>query len=176
MSSTTQEFTLHGTVDAKFILKLPLTPLEHKTTLPGIGFSSKVSLGGLNGFSSTFVRRTTGNSLDANNMFLFNFEVKIINPSKVSIAVGDLSFNTVTGTGDGRVDLGVLTVKDTRLVPGDNVLQVTLTTKGSDEMTLVNALKGNSNIVVLEGYAGSPKNKVIADAFAPIRIQLTLSF
>ena len=174
MSSTTQEFTLKGTVDANFTLLLP--PFgQKKTTLPGIGFSSKTSLGGLNGLSSTsFVRKTTGNSWDANKMFLFNFEVKITNPSQVSIAVGDLSFNTVTGTGDSRVDLGVSIVKDARLAPGDNLLQATMTAKGSDEMVFFNALKSNGNIVVLEGFAGSSKNKVIADAFAPVKIQLTL--
>lgn len=175
MSSTTQGFTLKGTVDADFTLPLP--PFGRKTTLPGIGFSSKTSLGGLNGVSSaSFVGRTTDNSGDTNKMFLFNFEIEITNPSQVSIAVGDLRFNTFTGTGASRVDLGVSTVKDTRLVPGVNLLQVTLTAKASDEMAFFNALKGNGTMVVLEGFAGSSKNKVIADAFTPVKIQLTLSF
>ncbi|KAF9538451.1 hypothetical protein EC957_006752 [Mortierella hygrophila] len=175
MSSTTQEFILKGTVDANFTLPLPFG--QKATTLPGVGFSSKTSLGGLNGLSSaSFVRRTTDNSWDANKMFLFNFEIKITIPSQISIAVGDLSFNTVTGTGASRVDLGVSTSKDVRLAPGDNLLQVTLTTKGSDETTFFNALKSNGNMVVLEGFSESSKNKVIADAFAPVKIQLTLSF
>ncbi|KAF9144105.1 hypothetical protein BGX30_013795 [Mortierella sp. GBA39] len=175
MSSTTQGFILKGTVDANFILPLPFGPKT--TTLPGVGFSSKTSLGGLNGFSSaSFVRRTTDNSWDANKMFLFNFEIKITIPSQIRIAVGDLSFNTVTGTGASRVDLGVSTAKDVRLVPGDNLLQVTLTTKESDETAFFNALKSNGNMVVLEGFSESSKNKVIADAFAPVKIQLTFSF
>ncbi|KAG9068505.1 hypothetical protein KI688_010778 [Linnemannia hyalina] len=175
MSSTTQGFILKGTVDANFTLSLPFG--QKITTLPGVGFSSKASLGGLNGLSSaSFVRRTTDNSWDANKMFLFNFEVKITIPSQISIAVGDLSFNTVTGTGASRVDLGVSTTKDVRLAPGDNLLQVTLTAKGSDETVFFNALKSNGNVVVLEGFSESSKNKVIADAFAPVKIQLTLSF
>ncbi|KAG0043385.1 hypothetical protein BGZ89_006480 [Linnemannia elongata] len=175
MSSTKQEFGVKGLVDANFTL--PLFPFGQKlTTLPGIGFSSKTSLGGLNGFSSiTFVRRITDSSWDANKMFLFNFEVKFTNPSQVSIAVGDLSFNMVTGTGVSRVDLGVSVVKDARLAPGDNLWQLTTTVNGGDEMTFLNALKGNGNMVVLEGFGGSSQNKVIADAFAPVKIQLTLA-
>ncbi|KAG0074304.1 hypothetical protein BGZ90_010876 [Linnemannia elongata] len=175
MSSTTQEFDVKGLVDANFTLSL--FPFGQKlTTLPGIGFSSKTSLGGLNGFSSiTFVRRITDNSWDANKMFLFNFEVKFTNPSQVSIAIGDLSFNMVTGTEASRVDLGVSVVKDARLAPGDNLWQLTTTVNRGDEMTFLNALKGNGNMVVLEGFGGSSQNKVIADAFAPVKIQLTLA-
>ncbi|OAQ26736.1 hypothetical protein K457DRAFT_128073 [Linnemannia elongata AG-77] len=164
MSSTTQEFDVKGLVDANFTLSL--FPFGQKlTTLPGIGFSSKNVVG----------RRITDNSWDANKMFLFNFEVKFTNPSQVSIAMGDLSFNMVTGTEASRVDLGVSVVKDARLTPGDNLWQLTTTVNGGDEMTFLNALKGNGNMVVLEGFGGSSKNKVIADAFAPVKIQLTLA-
>ncbi|KAF9149595.1 hypothetical protein BG015_008616 [Linnemannia schmuckeri] len=173
MSSAAQEFAVKSTVDTDFILP----PFGQQTTLPGTGFSSKMSLKGLNGLSyiSFAGRKAMDNSWDANKMLMFSFEVKHTNPSQVSIAVGDLSFSTFAGKkGNSRVGLGVAVMKDARLAPGDNLLQVTTTSKSSDDTAFFNTLKDNGYLMRLEGFADSSNNKVIADSFASVKTQFTL--
>jgi hypothetical protein len=168
MSSTTQEITVKGIADSNYNL------FGREVTLPGFGFSAPLSFAGMDGFSSIAFVRTVTNRWDG-RVLTFSFEVKIINPSQIAMEVGDLSFNTFTGMEENRVDLGVSVFKDTRLAPGDNVVQVTTVSSSFvNAQDFIDALKIGGGFMVFEGFAGTSKNKVIADAFVSVEMRLNV--
>ncbi|KAF9908996.1 hypothetical protein EC991_009178 [Linnemannia zychae] len=185
LSTTTQAFTLNGTVDARFSLSIPGTGAlgtfspKLDRTLPGIGFSSNTSLAGLSGLAGITYIKTLEltQDTDADKSWVLKAQVKINNPSQISISVGDLSFSTTTGS---SLLVGQSELKDVQLIPGDNVLTLVVTSTNINSADLYGRLQKDGLTIILEGYEayrstpGLSKNTVIAAAFALIQFQVKI--
>ncbi|KAF9581454.1 hypothetical protein BGW38_001514 [Lunasporangiospora selenospora] len=160
--------TLQGAVDVKLNLGI-----FGKLTIPGIGFKATTSFAGLNHLSPVkflylieLLPNTPEKRID------IAVVVNIVNPSKLTVNLGDVSFDT--SSPKGRI--GVSKLKGLSLVPGDNFVlsQTTLDLNepaSADFLTDINTM---DIPLTLAGFSGSSLNPALNGGLAGIRTLLTV--
>ncbi|KAG0262706.1 hypothetical protein BG011_009836 [Mortierella polycephala] len=158
--------TLRGSVDAKLNLGLLGT-----RTIPGIGFEAVVPMTGLNNLDPIEYKYLIDTNFDSPGFIYLTTIINIVNPSHLTLKLGDVAFDTAAAS--GRV--GVSTIKDLALVPGDNyVMSATgldmslpastdfLTNLSSaDGVLTLTGFEGTSSDVALNAGLGAMTSKLV---------------
>ncbi|KAG0218765.1 hypothetical protein B0O80DRAFT_498974 [Mortierella sp. GBAus27b] len=158
--------TLQGSVDAKLNLgifgRLPIN---------GIGFKTNTNFAGLNNLKGTKYVYMIDTILDPNFIYLTSI-IKIPNPSKLTLTLGDVAFKT--STADGEV--GVSTIRSLKLVPGDNyVLSYTdLNMKFPAATKFLNDLYSQDVTLLLDGYNATSSNVALNAGLAVVKSSLAI--
>ncbi|KAF9341501.1 hypothetical protein BGZ91_007351 [Linnemannia elongata] len=155
--------TLKGAVDAKLNLGI----FGH-LTIPGIGFKA-VGLDGLKNQKYVFAIEIAPGLDDKTYMTSI---LNINNPSQLTLTLGDVNFDS---THKGA-HIGVSTVKNLKLVPGDNqvvsytVLDMTL----EAARTFSQALYTSDEVMGISGYTNSSTNPALNAGLAAVKSGVTI--
>ena len=167
LQQSTYTLTLKGAVDAKLDLGN-----FGSMTIPGIGFNAQVPIAGLNGLPVANYILSAGILFGSGTQFSIVSIVNIPNPSKLTLTLGNTSFNTTTP--DGSV--GISSINGLTLAPGNNYFasQSVLdygTPAGS--AFLSNIFAGPVPLTLL-AYPGTSSNSALAAGLAPMKTVLTI--
>ncbi|KAF9178316.1 hypothetical protein BGZ51_007884 [Haplosporangium sp. Z 767] len=140
--------TLRGSVDAKLNLGLLGT-----RTISGIGFEAVVPMAGLNNLEQMQYKYLIDTNFDTIGFIYLTTIINIVNPSHLTLKLGDVAFDTAAA--GGRV--GVSTLKGLSLVPGDNYV---MSTTGLDmslpgSTAFLTDLANADGVLTLTGFQGT---------------------
>ncbi|KAG0300998.1 hypothetical protein BGZ98_008707 [Dissophora globulifera] len=166
-TSASHPLGLQGSVDAQLNLGI----FGH-LTINGIGFQTTVPFAGLDNLSQTKYVYLIDTNFDTPGKLMLTSIINIVNPSKLTVKLGDIAFNTATA--DGNV--GFSTVKALSLIPGDNfVLSTTaldLTLPAS--LAFLNNLGANDATLILHGYSGTSANVALNAGLQAVTTNLVI--
>ncbi|KAF9359611.1 hypothetical protein BGX26_011947 [Mortierella sp. AD094] len=166
-TKATYPLTLKGSVDAKLNLGIFGT-----LTVPGIGFNAVVPIAGLNGLSTINYVFLLSTVFGADGNIGLGVIVNLVNPSKLTLNLGDVSFSTATS--DGYV--GISTIKALTLVPGNNY--AIATTVLDNTQPAANNVFNNiytSNVpLTLTGFNATSKDAALNAGLSVIKSQLVI--
>ncbi|KAG0213546.1 hypothetical protein BGX28_004182 [Mortierella sp. GBA30] len=166
-TKATYPVTLQGAVD----VKLNLGIFGH-LTVPGIGFKATTPFAGLNNLNLKYIYLIDTN-FDNPGAIVLTTIVNIVNPSKLSLKLGDVSFSTASE--GGRV--GTSVIKNLSLVPGNNYvlsatnLDMSLPAAGD---FLSNVLPNKDGVLTLTGFEGTSSNVALKAGLAVMKSQLVV--
>ncbi|KAF9363592.1 hypothetical protein BGX34_003753 [Mortierella sp. NVP85] len=159
-SQASHPVTLKGTVDAEF----DLGSFGQKT-INGIAFNNNVVLDGLNNLDITY---KTGAYIDLAGVgnVAVGSVLSIVNPSKLTLKLGDVSLDTTTASGH----VGYSTIKDLTLVPGENIVIASTSLDSTLPATsaLFNDLAAGDQTLHLTGHAQSSANPALNGGLAAL--------
>ncbi|KAG0212065.1 hypothetical protein BGX28_006963 [Mortierella sp. GBA30] len=164
-TSASHPLTLQGAVDAQLNLGV-----FGRLTIPGIGFKATVPFAGLNNLNQVKYLYLIDTNFDTPGYIYLTTIINIVNPSKLSLKLGDVAFSTATSGGY----VGVSTIKNLSLVPGDNfVLSATALDLSFPASTDFLANLGNADgVLTLTGYNKTSSNPALNDGLASVKSQL----
>ncbi|KAF9363591.1 hypothetical protein BGX34_003752 [Mortierella sp. NVP85] len=159
-SQVSHAVTLKGTIDAKLNLGI-----FGQRALNGIAFNNKVVIDGLNNLDISYKTVLDINLLSATEARMGSV-LSIVNPSKLSLKLGDVSFNTAIASGH----IGVSTIKGLVLVPGPNIVLATtaLDTTLPATNDFLNGQLTQDQTLLLTGYAQSSSNPALNGGLAAL--------
>ncbi|KAF9363590.1 hypothetical protein BGX34_003751 [Mortierella sp. NVP85] len=165
-SKASHTITLKGSVDAELNLGI-----FGKTTINGIGFNTQTPLAGLNNLQLTYKYPIDFN-FDAMPLVKLSSIIEIVNPSKLSLKLGDVSFSTATPSGY----IGVSTIKNLSLVPGKNIVISTTALESNlpAATEFMNNLYTQDGQLSLTGFSGSSTNPALNGGLAAINSKLVV--
>ncbi|KAK3822106.1 MAG: hypothetical protein JOS17DRAFT_805254 [Linnemannia elongata] len=134
----------------------------------GVGFTTSITVDGLNGLSTgTFVKKIS-HTLDANGFNLFSL-VNIDNPSsQLTIKMGDMTFKTLDSAGNL---VGVSVISSFTFVPGTNTVVLVTTSKNPD---ILKGLMEKPDIWTLLGTPTSDTSPLTAKGFANVKLSIAI--
>ncbi|KAF9296976.1 hypothetical protein BGZ88_011394 [Linnemannia elongata] len=159
--------TLKGAVDAKLNLGI----FGH-LTIPGIGFKAVVPIKGLDGLKNQKYVFAIEIAPGLDDKTYMTSILNINNPSQLTLTLGDVNFDS---THKGA-HIGVSTVKNLKLVPGDNqvvsytVLDMTL----EAARTFSQALYTSDEVMGISGYTNSSTNPALNAGLAAVKSGVTI--
>ncbi|KAF9965624.1 hypothetical protein BGZ70_004421 [Mortierella alpina] len=159
--------TLQGAVDAQLNLGV-----FGRMTIPGIGFKTTVVFDGLNNLSQMKFLYLIDTNFDTPNFIYMTTIINIINPSKLSLKLGDVSFSTATAGGY----VGVSSIKNLNLIPGNNYV---LSSTGLDlsypaAVDFLTNLGNADGVLSLTGFAKSSANVALNAGLAAVKSPLVV--
>ncbi|KAF9182458.1 hypothetical protein BGZ51_004724 [Haplosporangium sp. Z 767] len=159
--------TLQGAVDIKLNLGI-----FGKMTIPGVGFKTTTTFKGLNNLTPIKYMFLIDTNFDTIGFIKLTTIVNIVNPSMLTLKLGDVAFDTASV--DGRV--GVSTIKNLSLVPGDNY--VLSTTDLDMSLPAAGAFLGNlgnaDGVLTLTGYESSSSDVALNAGLAAMKSELVV--
>ncbi|KAG0256321.1 hypothetical protein BG011_004626 [Mortierella polycephala] len=159
--------TLQGAVDIKLNLGI-----FGKLTIPGVGFKATTTFAGLNNLTPINYLFLIDTNFDNIGFITLTTIVNIVNPSMLTLKLGDVAFDTAAS--EGRV--GISTIKDLNLVPGDNY--VLSTTDLDMALPAAGAFLGNlgnaDGVLTLTGYEGSSSDVALNAGLAAMKSVLVV--
>ncbi|KAG0243664.1 hypothetical protein BGX31_010364 [Mortierella sp. GBA43] len=158
--------TLKGSVDAELDLGLLGT-----MTINGIGFNSVVPFAGLNNLDLKYAYLLDTN-LDTVGLIKMGSIIKITNPSKLTVKLGDIALKTSTPSGY----VGVSKMKALSLAPGVNYVLSTTELDGSLPATqeFLGNLYTKDGTLSLTGYESTSTNPALNAGLAPLKSTLVV--
>ncbi|KAF9296977.1 hypothetical protein BGZ88_011395 [Linnemannia elongata] len=159
--------TLKGSVDAKLNLGI----FGH-LTIPGIGFNAVVPFKGLDNLKNIkYIYAIEVNPSIDGNIYLAAI-ISINNPSQLTVNLGDVSFDA----SHNGAHIGVSTVKNLKLVPGDNqvISYTTLDMSLTAAQQFSDSLAGASQVMSLSGFAGSSSNPALNGGLGGVKSGVTI--
>ncbi|KAK3808328.1 MAG: hypothetical protein J3Q66DRAFT_416868 [Benniella sp.] len=159
-SQASHPVTLKGTVDAVFNLGS-----FGQKTINGIAFNNNVVLDGLNNLDITYKTGAYIDLVGAGDVVAGSV-LSIVNPSKLTLKLGDVSLDTTTAAGH----VGYSTIKDLTLVPGENIVIASTSFDGSLPATnaLFNDLSVGDQTLHFTGHAQSSANPALNGGLAAL--------
>ncbi|KAF9961138.1 hypothetical protein BGZ72_004642 [Mortierella alpina] len=160
--------TLQGSVDAKLNLGI----FGH-LTIPGIGFKATTQFAGLNNLPLKYVYMIDTDLFSAPGFIKLTTIVNIVNPSKLTLKLGDITLNTASEAGH----VGTSTIKNLSLVPGDNyVVSLTAfdTSLPAAEKFLSEVLPNKDGVLTLTGFDGTSTDLALNAGLAVMKSQLVV--
>ncbi|KAG0351518.1 hypothetical protein BC939DRAFT_490696 [Gamsiella multidivaricata] len=166
-TSASHPSTLQGTVDAKLNLGI----FGH-LTISGIGFKSSVPFSGLNNLQGMKYIYLIDTNFDTPGFITLTSIINIVNPSSLSLKLGNVAFSTSTSGGV----VGTSTVKNLSLVPGNNyVLSTTaLDTSKAAATDFLNDLTVKDVTLILSGYNATSTNPALNAGLAALKSNLVV--
>ncbi|KAF9360086.1 hypothetical protein BGX34_007966 [Mortierella sp. NVP85] len=158
--------TLQGSVDAKLNLGI-----FGRLPIYGIGFKTTTTFAGLNNLPNTKYVYMIDTVLTPQFIYLTSV-ININNPSKLTLSLGDVRFSTSTDKGN----VGISTVRNLKLVPGDNyVLSYTdLDMSKPASTAFLNDLYTTDVTLLLDGYSNSSNNVALNAGLAAVKSSLKI--
>ncbi|KAG9068493.1 hypothetical protein KI688_010766 [Linnemannia hyalina] len=152
-------FTLKGTVDVNFTLTLPFS--VRTITIDGIYFESDVTLKGFSNFPGIQFVELIEKTENADKSFTIKSKVNIKSASQLSVKMGDVRFNTFDAVSSEPI--GVTTLEQLNLVPGDNfIIAVTTSTSATtNPHDIFTRVSKNGEKFRLKGFAASSATDTI---------------
>lgn len=165
-TKATHPVTLQGAVDAKLNLGI----FGH-LTIPGIGFKTETQFAGLDNLKGTKYVYMVDTVLDTAFIYLTSV-IKINNPSKLTLLLGDLRLSTSTVNGY----VGISSIRNLKLVPGENyVLSYTDLDMAYPASTqFLNDLYTQDVTLNLDGYNNTSSNVALNAGLAVIKSDLVV--
>ncbi|KAF9326722.1 hypothetical protein BG006_009889 [Podila minutissima] len=166
-TSTSHVATLQGSVDAKLNLGI----FGH-LTIPGIGFKVNTPFQGLNNLNGMKFMILIDTNFDTPNKIIMATIINLKNPSNLSLKLGDVSFSTAAAGGY----VGISTIKNLSLVPGDNyVMSVTaLETDLGPTNDFLNGLYTSDQALILTGFSGTSSDEALNAGLAAMKSTLVV--
>ncbi|KAF9962693.1 hypothetical protein BGZ65_008476 [Modicella reniformis] len=158
--------TLQGSVDAKLNLGI-----FGSLTIPGIGFKATTTFAGLDNLKGTKYVYMIDTVLTEKFIYLTSV-IKINNPSKLTLFLGDVAFSTSTNKGY----VGISSIRNLKLVPGENfVLSYTdLDVAYPASAQFLNDLAESDVTLNLNGFNKSSNNVALNAGLAAIKSDLVV--
>ncbi|KAG0264916.1 hypothetical protein BGZ95_003466, partial [Linnemannia exigua] len=176
-------FTLRGTVDVKLTVSLAVPipgsnlggfsgfipkPTSSPVTVPGIAFSSEVTLNGFNNFPKIDYIKEVGHSNADDGSFEITSTLNIFNPSQLGVIMGDVYFKTLGGM--SQQDIGVTLMKQLELKRGDNLVSVVTSSKNPESAAIYKHIYESGETLSIEGFDKSSETDfILAAGIAPLR-------
>ncbi|KAF9289016.1 hypothetical protein BGZ68_010171 [Mortierella alpina] len=159
--------TLQGAVDAQLNLGI-----FGSKTIPGIGFKTTVLFDGLNNLSQMKFMYLIDTNFDTPNFIYLTTIINIVNPSKLSLKLGDVNFSTATAGGY----VGISSIKNLNLIPGNNYV---LSSTGMDlsypaAVDFMTNLGNADGVLTLTGYDKSSANVALNAGLAAVKSPLVV--
>ncbi|KAF8981731.1 hypothetical protein CPC16_010443 [Podila verticillata] len=166
-TSTSHITTLQGSVDAKLNLGI----FGH-LTIPGIGFKVNTPFQGLNNLNGMKFMILIDTNFDTPGKIIMATIINLKNPSNLSLKLGDVSFSTAAAGGY----VGISTIKNLSLVPGDNfVMSITaLDTSLGPTNDFLNGLYNADQTLVLTGFSGTSSDAALNAGLAALKSNLVV--
>ncbi|KAF8930848.1 hypothetical protein EDD21DRAFT_406234 [Dissophora ornata] len=165
-TSASHPVTLQGAVD----VKLNLGIFGH-LTIPGIGFKATTPFAGLNNLNQIKYIYMIDTLLSSSSISLTSI-INIVNPSQLTLSLGTINFSTSTDKGY----VGISTIKNLVLVPGDNyVLSYTdLDTSYPAVNDFLNTLPVADVSLFMAGYNSTSTNVALNAGLAVVKSKVVV--
>ncbi|KAG0376491.1 hypothetical protein BGX24_007650 [Mortierella sp. AD032] len=139
--------------------KLTSPPLS----VPGIAFSSEVTLKGFNNFPKIDYIKEEAHSNNDDGSFDITSRINIHNPSQLVVKLGDVYFKTF----DDKLEIGITSMKGLELKRGDNEITVVANAASAEIYQRVYQTGGTFSF---QGFdKSSETNNILAAGLAPLR-------
>jgi len=134
-------------------------------TINGIAFNNNVVLDGLNNLDITYKTAAYIDLVGAGEVVAGSI-LSIVNPSKLTLKLGDVSLDTTTAAGH----VGYSTIKDLTLVPGENIVIASTSLDSSLPATsaFFNDLSAGDQTLSFTGHAQSSANPALNGGLAAL--------
>ncbi|GJJ78773.1 hypothetical protein EMPS_11132 [Entomortierella parvispora] len=179
-------FTLGGTVDVDLSISassaaksiagpfgafMPTVPAK-TISIPGVGISLPITLGGLNNFGGEFQSALSSVSAVTNigGVDTAQFKVAATNPSTITILFGDVDFQVWTSDVT-PVLVGIASVTNLNIVPGVSICSVVLKANAGVSLSTYFPAKEGLKLV-FTGFDQSSKFPITAAAASSMKMNL----
>ncbi|KAF9909007.1 hypothetical protein EC991_009189 [Linnemannia zychae] len=161
--------TLAGPFAAPFAGALGKFTPSASRVIPGIAFSSEVTLSGFDSFKKiTYIKEESHINDPTDGSFSITSNINIYNPSQLSVKMGDINFNTLDGVSNEVI--GITTFKQLTLVHGDNPVTVVTSSMNVVSPDIYKRVYDNGETFLFEGFATSSEGDAILSAgIAPLK-------